>query len=574
MPNENIESSLSIIIEIIKKYIISIENSKEIEDTYQHYQKAEKNIKENIFELPNYTDLLFDTKIVKNNNYNELIKTLTILKNNSLIILTEEQINLIKQSQIFRYCLNTITYYRKRIEKKIDEQTKINAKNKMINQIIQNLEMFKSNIIDDNTVNMIYNFIKENNISKNDTEQIITNILKHNVEIYEKIKEINYNLTPEQLIELFNKYEYKYDKVPKGFKQRLLIKGDLDNIEEVFVALHSHNITFEEKNKIHLCLILKSDKDIIEKIWTLSQKYSFDFNEMLKKIPGIFLHKNFDHIRINYNQSEFEPTAEISGAFEDFKENIKLIKKLGYDITETLKNNKSILILPNNKLKRNAEALINYGFPENLHQIGLKLSGLKGENIIATIDKFIELDELTYVQENTSRLSLEPDSVIFYRLYFAKKYNKEHPNNKFTIKRQTEAKEVFTGIISNENDKTLDYLIDKETITNYVFNHTIDETIKKYIEEQNKIGFENEITIDDMIKSIEESHKYNNASYMFDDIIISRNKVLRIYSMIFKKFDNLDKQHLLLFAITYNSILNHEEFDKIKNYIGIKEKTL
>lgn len=566
------EEYLRIIKDLLRKYI-TIEKTSEIQELFENYITIEQNINENIFNILNYERILFDVKIEKRESFNELIETLKILKNNSLITLTENQIDKIKNSEIFTYCLNTITDYKRKIEKRINDIEKINSKNKIITEIIEELNNLQDNIIDDELTNKIYTLIKEKNMLPNDSEEIIKSIIKYNTQIYEDKIEKTTNINPNILIELFNKYGYDYNKIPKSFQERFLLKSDLNNIEEIFITIQKYNIQLNEKNKSHLCLILKSDKEIIEKIWELSKKYKFSPIEAFKKIPGIFLHKNHDRTKINYNKDEAEFMLEIPGAFEDFEENIKLIEQLGYDPKEAMENTSSILIEQNTKLKRNAETLIKYGFPNNLNEAGFKLTGLKAENILLTIDKFIELGELKYAQDNTSRLSLDPNSYIFYRLYFAKKYNKKHPNKAYIIKREKDNKEIFKGIISDKNNKTLelDNIIDIESTKNYIFDKETTENINEYIKEQLKNDIK--IIVDEQIKTLEEKFK-NGIIYQFDDISISRNKVLIIYSIIKNKFNNLDEKNLLLYAITYNSILDHEDFYKIKQYIKSKEKTL
>ena len=184
------------------------------------------------------------------------------------------------------------------------------------------------------------------------------------------------------------------------------------------------------------------------------------------------------------------------------------------------------------------------------------------------MDRFIELDELDYVRDNTSRLAFGPDHFIIYRLYFAKKYNNEHPNNMFILKKQFKEKSVLTGIVSDKNTKNLDHLIDMDSITNFVFSPEVDNALNSFID---SFDYSSCCVVNDEFISSIDKNIVSELEYKFGDIIISRPKVVRIYSALVSKFD-YDRSSLLLFAITYNSILSHGEFEFIKNYVKGREK--
>lgn len=578
MKQKNEKTPLQEIIDFFKSQIEQVEIINETK--YNNYKIAEEYIENDIFELLNYTKLLINIQNV--DECKNLIETLTILKNNKLINLTEKQIEKIRESNIFKECINQIKTIRKKLEEQIIKAKAKIQKNNEINKMIKELSTLDEKPITEEILKTIFDFIKKHNISKENAIIITKNIMLHNNEIFKK--EISLNITEneldttpqlnvQELIDLFKKYNYDYNIIPEYFKQILLTNGNLKQIDEILNELPKYNIQFDETNKTYLYLIIKSDKEILKKINEITNKYNLSMIELLKKIPAIFLHKTQNHKKIFKNG-----TNEI-GAFEDFIENIELIESIGYDICLSMKNNASIFIQSNKRLKRNVEILKEYGFSTNLKEAGFKLSGLKSTNIEKIIDLFIELNELDYIKQNASRLRLEPDSYIFYRLYFAKKYNQENPKNQIIIKKthmtQKGEKIVFTGLISDESNTTLDQSIkyDKETFINIIFNEKTDKELKEYIEQKLKEQNTNENIEDEQIIDLDNDFKINDLVYNFNGTIISRKKVKRIYSII-KNIQNLDKKLLLLFAITYNSIISNAEFEKIKYMIISKEKRI
>ena len=75
------------------------------------------------------------------------------------------------------------------------------------------------------------------------------------------------------------------------------------------------------------------------------------------------------------------------------------------------------------------------------------------------------------------------------------------------------------------------------------------------------------MSTDELIIEFEKQFKQNQIEYKINDMIISRYKVQRIYSLLTKKFTEIKKDQLLLFALTYNSLLSHDEYEKIKSDI-------
>lgn len=550
--------------EIVEQETIDIEKIKK-------YIEVQTKINDNIFELPKTTDLFSDT-ISDKETYEKLINTLLFLENNPFVELNEEQINRIRSTSVFRECMEKLENETKEYSGKIEEYRKTQEKNKDISYLIESLKNQENTIISDTFLEKIYEVIRKYNISKEKTIVIFKNLMMHinNLSyVQNKTIEVKPKLTEEQLTELFNKYGYDFNKVPKEFQLKLLSKGNLDTIEEMFNCMPNYGIKFSEKNKATLYLILKSSNNALEKMRELSQKYGFSFHDTLKKIPASFVHKSKNtDIKKNINyQSEDE--KELIGAFEDFCENIEIINSLGYNIPIAMKKAISVFTKSSSKIKRNIELLREYNFFDgnNLASTGFVLSGLKSSNLQEMIDIFIELDELKYVRDNSSRLVLDTDSYIIRRLYFAKK------NGINNYKRQKGDKTILTGIISDEADKSMDIYIDLNSIKHNVFDELTDREIADYLDRKLKETNDDVDTYQE-ISILDNNYTRDDYTYNFNGTIISNKKVKKIYPLLLKEYPELDRKKLLLYAITYNSMMSSEEFENISNIIIAKEKKI
>lgn len=550
--------------EIVEQETIDIEKIKK-------YIEVQTKINDNIFELPKTTDLFSDT-ISDKETYEKLINTLLFLENNPFVELNEEQINRIRSTSVFRECMEKLENETKEYSGKIEEYRKTQEKNKDISYLIESLKNQENTIISDSFLEKIYEVIRKYDISKEKTIIIFKNLMMHinNLSyVQNKTIEVKPKLTEEQLTELFNKYGYDFNKVPKEFQLKLLSKGNSDTIEEMFNCMPNYGIKFSEKNKATLYLILKSSNNALEKMRELSQKYGFSFHDTLKKIPASFVHKSKNtDIKKNRNyQSEDE--KELIGAFEDFCENIEIIDNLGYNIPIAMKKAISVFTKSSSIIKRNIELLREYNFFDgnNLASTGFVLSGLKSSNLQEMIDIFIELDELKYVRDNSSRLVLDTDSYIIRRLYFAKK------NGINNYKRQKGDKTILTGIISDEADKSMDIYIDLNSIKHNVFDELTDREIADYLDRKLRETNDDVDTYQE-ISILDNNYTRDDYTYDFNGTIISNKKVKKIYPLLLKEYPELDRKKLLLYAITYNSMMSSEEFENISNIIIAKEKKI
>lgn len=554
------KDSLQAVINILKE---RLENLPEINTNFslEEYQTAINSINNDIFEIPSYEKMLYDESKINEQELNNFCNTLKILKNNKFIQITDNQKEDIKKSDIYK---NIIALINDNIKKMTQGQD--------IKELID--EMIKNNTLEDSTIDKLYEILKKYNISKKETIIIFKNLMMYINNIQNKETDAKQKLTEEQLIELFSRYGYDFNKVLKEFQSKLLLDGNLSNIEEMFQNMPHYRIEFNEKNKAHLYLILKSSKKALEKMKNLSEKYGFDYLEILEKSPAPFMHKSSinDVKQARPNDPE-EDKKNITSAFEDFCENIEIISKLGYNIPLVIKKAFSVFTKSSTIIKRNVELLRQYDFFEgdNLAITGCALSALKSSNLQEIIDIFIELGELQYIKDNASRLILDKNSQIIKRIYFAKKNQKELPN----IKKIKAGKEMLTGIITTEENKEVDKYIDLKSIKHTVFDEELDKEIGELLKSVIK-ELDNQTNIDDIeeINFLDNNYKKDKYVYDFNGTIISNRKVKKLYPLLLNKYPKLDRRKLLLYAITYNSMMSNEEFENISNIIIAKEKKI
>ena len=442
--------------------------------------------------------------------------------------------------------------------------------------------MYNKNDIDLKIKFEIYRLIGEYNIivGKNKLDMLTNtnNNDKSSVDIKEETLNPTFENTShiEELKNLFNKYNYDINKINKELLNKL-INTNISNIEEVLKFFESINLRFNESLKSsekYLLMLCRSDIDSLNKVKEICDENGIDIKVFLKKCPTATMKKNKDVTNKTSNKENTNKTVEnnqqpsFSGAFEDFINNIETLKELGYNISKAMSECISIFTYPNESLKENIKALELYGISVKESNGTFKLSGLKNKDVLFTIDQFIELEELPYVTYNTSRFALSSDDAIFYRLYKIKKHNKENPLNQIEYKRYKEKGYDFLSIITQdkEGNSIVDRFSNKEeatgTIKPKVFDEETTTRLKNLIDNKRTYFNKNTSNIE-IIKYLDLRYKSpnNDSVYIVSGKVFSRIKVMRLLSIL--ENEKLDKYDLMVFCLTYNSIISSEEYEKV-----------
>ena len=490
---------------------LSDASNKELEK----YKTAQEKMNSNIFAMPDYYDLFYNNLTIDAQELNKLYETLRILKENKYIELTETQIENIRKSDLYIKLMDIL-------QKQIIEL----APGKDIYELIEQLKKYEKRIIDDETIEKLYEIIAKYNFSIQ-SSQIIFKGLMHHINMISQQKELiirePQKLTEKEIQTLLQQYNCDISKAHEKYRELILTKGNFQNITKIIEWCKENNLPFDIEKQEYSYLILCSNIEILNEMKKLStdEKHKFDLAEMLKKVPATF-----------------GVEGKMKGRFDTFKQNIELLSNLGYNISQIMKAT-SVLIFSHETIKHNIAVLKQYGF-DKLPEMNFAPTSLKSSNIQIMIDQLIEQNQLDYFMNNSSSIFGQYGDFFNYLM----------------------KKEKIT-----ENNKK-DYV-------HFVFDEKTDSIIHKTIEEIAQTTIPSDY-IDEQIDELEQ-FRNSERTYLFSkdnqSVLISSMKVKTIYPILLQAYPELDRDKLLLFALTYKSIITKDQFDMIRGII-LKEKTL
>lgn len=178
-------------------------------------------------------------------------------------------------------------------------------------------------------------------------------------------------------------------------------------------------------------------------------------------------------------------------------------------------------------------------------------SMLTNINFFSYIDKFIELGLYDFIRNNFNIINDNCENIL-KRIYIAKmmKFNIFDYNGKILP-------EILTGN---------GFYIPNNSLDNYIISESenmMDPQVYGILSTQEK----NCIDLPKELSEFDKHFSINRNTYNFDNILISRNKVLRNYNTLVAFYPQYDKTYLLENAIIFNSILDIDLIYKIKNCI-------
>ena len=365
-----------------------------------------------------------------------------------------------------------------------------------------------------------------------------------------KLEENNYDEKP-----IETNVDYS-DILTKYALPELLIKGkSTEEIDSILSILNDNKLLDDLKgNKELLTEILnKSSLSRFEEISSiinndlLVKKNEFDYvlEIMIKTMPILFTNDD---------------------AFNSFKANLEFFKEHKLNIINLFDNYRELLIMNNDVLKDNYKKAEMYGFEINNENVKYYLYN---SHLLENIDYYLEaigyekgflgkeekFDGLEYIKKNPYKLN-EINKNTLMKLRYASENNNKIFGNK-------------PGILSGEiSNPKVDILTLPDDYKNTYFNGEysfIDrselENIKKEISELKEF----DLTLDGNINKLDSSYKYGELRYKIGNILISRNKTIRIYN--FLKNKNMSLKNALLVALTYNTVLKLAEYDEIKTVV-------
>ena len=332
-----------------------------------------------------------------------------------------------------------------------------------------------------------------------------------------------------------------------------------------------------------MSIVLASDKETIGNTVKFALKKRI-LNNLLVVMPSAFIsseNNSFNNIgnkKFKIMDSAFINNYKpyIVGCDLEFRNNALLLEKYGLSVKYVLDKCPLLLMISNEKLSNNLELFLEYGFSFNGKKkrlVNSALMALTADNFSEIVDQFIEIHPfgVKYLRDNLSSIKTvkRADDILFYNIYYSRLFE----NDDVAFRRVISNNIEYLCICGNINDRFRKsyYGINdsnKREITNTII--PIFNAKNRYLEVLEK---DYDRVIDVSIFDNEYIQKINVFSdevepliYNFGGIRISKIKVLRVFNILIKNgiLASLDS---LLFAITYNTIISAENYERLSKMI-------
>lgn len=524
---------------------------------------------------------------------NQLRTIVTILKLNSIngtnMVLDEGQMEVLN---IFLRKLHEYISERREFMLKnnidIEKLTEINDRYKALATTLSNPK--NTNFISD--MDSLITLFDEVSLPEEERQKIIVSLIKYNRNIFNSKnktgkKKVNSNLLDTNKVkENFKKYGYDFSKLSGDIQDKILEFGKLGKIKEVLCTLSKLGLEKldEGENGYQLMsLVLASDKETIGNTVKFALKKRI-LNNLLVVMPSAFIsseNNSFNNIgnkKFKIMDSAFINNYKpyIVGCDLEFRNNALLLEKYGLSVKYVLDKCPLLLMISSEKLSNNLELFLEYGFSFNGKKkrlVNSALMALTADNFSEIVDQFIEIHPfgVKYLRDNLSSIKTvkRADDILFYNIYYSRLFENDDVAFRRVISNNTE----YLCICGNINDRFRKsyYGINdsnKREITNTII--PIFNAKNRYLEVLEK---DYDRVIDVSIFDNEYIQKINVFSdevepliYNFGGIRISKIKVLRIFNILIKNgiLASLDS---LLFAITYNTIISAENYERLSKMI-------
>ena len=575
-------------------------------------------------ELDKLTEI-FNIVLRVNNNISDL-KLLDDLTINYLIeknMISEEEKSFIESNR----------YYESVYNKPLDENTIIKIKEIIqriitrimnINKSVENKEINTLlNIVDNNFIgiteeqlDMLFNEIKNSNLSLEDKRDIfiyisvnsLENVNKEVEEIVEEKEEIeNIGISLEEAIEVFSKYGYDFNSLDNYYKNYLLQKGVYKKIDDIFNVLKENNIDLNNNFDINLLdryqysiceILVKSDstcvseiiKSCIENDLVIDGKIPF---YQIVEDPGRFIKEKREYRRRFNKGGDGTGSNREVGKYESYLANVKHFKEMceriyGNEINFLKriyeKCNGSLLTYPHKRVLEIERILKTYGLTEKdfFESATTVFMTMRHADVL---DTAIELGLIDYFKKNQSRLSISTIGDLPDLLYAAS----TDKANSF----KSGSKKNFIGIA--EPTITLRQSMLKEKCKSIampkgIYGVALSDKVFQMYEMFDKTLESSDFDINtalrmadsediNTIKVLEEKFKKDDLTYEINGTIISRLKVLRIYSALNDLIKTLDQNKseylVLLYSLSKNSYFTPEQIISFSHaYKDAKEEMM
>lgn len=539
----------------------------------------------------------FNQRELIDNIYNKFAQKIIDLENKSKVK-NNEIVNIIDQMQD--------------LLKKLNETGIMLIKdNDLINSLLDNdIFSFDEKISIYKKINQInFNLFKnytDSNVSFDD-EEILSE---------DELKENEVPLSEDQLRELFEKYQINWfnnnDEAYKIYIEKLLKLGDLDKINSKLEFISNNrdycDLRFiKEYPEILYNILLYSDIDkVIKKnldgLKDVGINTEEQYSRFIKKAPMILyplVYNPHKSGKKSTNKSEKKyNSSRVSGVSKGMIQTLKLLYERKFDAIDVIDKCPSVLSFSPKTVEKAIKSLESYDIYLNGEKDKRTLSCLQKSNI-STLDIAIETGFYQYLNDNKSKIPYS-DISLYYKGKLLRKNNSLFLKENSIFRIFKNNKRVLNGDFVDYFDDNKTSMSKEDIFKSYNALDLYNPYFSEILENSNLEFVPQDIQNDLFIKKLDSKYmadividkntleeKYMNGDnydgethknlvYIFNnngkEVIISRNKVLRIYNALFENVDfknqNIDRMQVLMYSITYLSMLDQEEYDIIKNEVN------
>ena len=490
--------------------------------------------------------------------------------------------------------LNRINYLKREIQSSHDDITygTIEIYEKIIKKIKSGLALERDDYdnirtmledeetisINDNELFVLYTFLGRYILSEHNLVNVDS--IPDDDEIIDTVEENVHLLDEQVLIDIFAKYGYDYNILSPEKKKLLKEYGKVDKINNIFEVFAKYRVDNDYLDNLALILVYSSP-DIVTSIFdNIDKDKTKDVSaEQLfgnyMSTPNLFISGKKVCVD-NSGSSEINFDGE-KGLYNKYQANRLFFISKGFNITRALNKCISIFGTKNQTLVDTYAKYISYDIPKET--IEEKLSCLSVKDVYEMMDLLIEQRIEDYLKNHISR-SVQISRKYVRRMVLAKMLGYPYINENGTL----------PGYITNLQDSEL---LRAARISSADLEKGIAERIEETeyfdtdsLKEEKEIydgQVANVIYIRD--RKLEENKYINYLDNNFLDstlpnvyniqgVLISRRKVLRVYGELVKKHDWNNNKNLLMYAITYKSVLTRTQLAEIEKTVDyILEQT-
>lgn len=369
-------------------------------------------------------------------------------------------------------------------------------------------------------------------------EMVLNAILLHNEKFYSNITE-QMSFFDNNIQGVLKLHGYDFALLTPEEQIRLLRNGNIENIKAILPVIKKEPFSISIQDSYFVDILLCSSLSILTNIGNLLKREFFDID---------FLQNNKSILLSSSNKDK----ASHACLYELLRQNIQILRNYKLNVKAIKNSNPQLLLFDTTVLNSILELFKKY-------RINLQCQDytfISNPNIFKIIDSFKELGYDDYIKNNISLVGHNSEDII-KRIYIT---------NMVTGKKNPIDEKIIYGI---------NYPVPQDNLDSFIINDRDNYLDKDIINCFQGYAFEKSEIIE-----ILDRYFLEEDYYLFDDIIISRYKVIRNISNYLKHFNipEDNKITIILSAIIDSSILDDDQIKtilaSIKKVFGGKKKML